>query len=410
MKKKLFVICLISGLVHLFAFSIMNQTDIAASAEPIKIGAVLGKASFLAYHGKFAERGYMMAAEEINAAGGVLGRPIEIIWRDTKAKPDVAAREARALVFQDKVDFLMGCLLTSTANAVSDFAKENRILYMSGGQSVSMREEQWHRYFFGLTTNTTMVSKAQAFNIKNEGYKKVWFIGPDYSYGHQAVKDSKRYLSELLPGVKYLGESWPPLGEKDFGPFISEISRAKPDVIVSWLFGGDQGAFVKQANSFGLFKTTQYAGDFGPESLRPLGLEVPEGLLGVSMYEFLTPNIPENKRFADKFRSKYNDYPSRESLHYYNAVHFLALAIKKAGTSDTEAVIDALEKVHFDSPVGDLYFRQIDHQISLPLIIGKTMGVPGLEYLVIGKNTVLLKAEDLWHSETEVLENRKRNN
>jgi branched-chain amino acid transport system substrate-binding protein len=270
-----------------------------------------------------------------------------------------------------------------------------------------MREEDWHRYFFGLTTNTTMVSRAQALNIKKEGYKTVWFIGPDYSYGHQAVKDSKRYLKELIPGVKYLGESWPPMGEKDFGPFISGISRAKADVVVSWLFGGDQGAFVKQANSFGLFKTTQYAGDFAPESLRPLGLEVPEGLLGVSMYEFLAPDIPENKRFADKFRAKYDDYPSRESLHYYNAVHFLALAIEKAGTPETEAVIDALEKVHFKSPVGNVYFRQIDHQISLPLVIGKTMKVPGLEYLVIGKDTTVLKAEELWHSETEVIANRK---
>ena len=407
MKKKIFMICVIAGFIYLFSISIMEKTVIAAAIEPIKIGAVLGKSSFLAYHGKFAERGYMMAAEEINAKGGVLGRPIEIIWRDTKGKPDVAAREASALVFGDKVDFLMGCFITSTANAVSSFAKQNKVLYLSGGQSLSLREEQGHRYFFGLTVNTTMVSRAQAFNVKKEGHKKVWFIGPDYSYGHQAVKDSKRYLAELIPGVKYLGESWPPMGEKDFGPFISRIIRAKPDVVVSWLFAGDQGAFVKQANSFGLFKTTQYAGDFAPESLRPLGLEVPEGLLGVSMYEFLAPDIPENKRFAGQFLSKYNDYPSRESLHYYNAVHLLALAIKKAGTSETEEVIAALEKVHFNSPMGDLYFRQIDHQISLPLIAGKTMKVPGLEYLVIGKDIVVLKAEELWHSEAEVRANRK---
>jgi len=407
MKKKVFMICLIGSFICLSCFAIMEKTVTAAATGPVKIGVVTAKSSFLAYHGKYAEWGYMMAAEEINAKGGVLGRPIKFFWRDTKIKPDVAAREARDLVFRDKVDFLIGCFITSTTNAVSSFAKENKVLFLGSGSGVSLREEQGHRYFFGTSANSSMAAKAQALNIKRKGYKSVWFIGPDYAYGHQGVKGSKHYLSELIPGVKYLGESWPPLGEKDFGPFIAGISRAKPDVVFSWLFGGDQGAFVKQANSFGLFKTTQYAADFGPESLRPLGQEVPEGLLGISWYEFLVPDTPENKRFAEKFKAKYGDYPSREGMHYYNAVHLLALAIEKAGTTETEAVIDALEKVHFKSPVGDLYFRQIDHQISLPMVAGETMKMSGLDYLVVAKDAVVLPAEELWHSEAEVRAKRK---
>ncbi len=164
---------------------------------------------------------------------------------------------------------------------------------------------------------------------------------------------------------------------------------------------------MKQANSFGLFDTMQYAGDFGPESIRPLGMEVPEGLLGISYYEFLVPDTKENKEFADKIMAKYGDYPSREAMHYYNAVHLLALAIEEAGTTETEAVIDALEKVHFKSPVGDLYFRQIDHQISLPMVAGETMKVSGLDYLVVAKEAVLYEAEELWHSEEEVIANRE---
>ena len=156
-----------------------------------------------------------------------------------------------------------------------------------------------------------------------------------------------------------------------------------------------------------LFKTIQYAGDLGPESLRPLGLVVPEGLLGISYYEFLVPDTRENRKFAKKFQAKYGDYPSREGMHYYNAVHLLALAIEKAGTTETEAVIDALEKVHFKSPVGDLYFRQIDHQISLPMVAGETMKMSGLDYLVVAKDAVVFPAEELWHSEAEVRAKRK---
>ena len=375
--------------------------------KPIKIGVLTSKASFLAFHGKYAEWGYTMAAEEINAAGGVLGQPIEFTWRDTKAKPDVATREANALVFDEKVDFLIGCFISSTTNAVSAFAKENQLLFLGSGSSVTLREELGHRYFFGTSASTAMIAKAQALNIKREGYQKVWFIAPDYSFGYDGVSDSKRYLEQEIPGVTILGESWSPLGEKDFGPYIAEISRAKPDVVFSWLFGGDQGAFVKQANAFGLFETVQYAGDFGPESLRPLGLEVPEGLLGISYYEFLIPDTPENKKFSEDMMAQYGDYPSREAVHYYNVVHLLALAIEEAGTTDTEAVIDALENVHFQSPMGDLYFRQIDHQISLPMIVGETMKVPGLDYLVVAKDAELFLAEELWNSEAEVIAHRE---
>ena len=279
---------------------------------------------------------------------------------------------------------------------------------MGSGSGVSMREEMWHPYFFGLSANTTMMAKAFALNVERKGYKTVWTIGPDYAYGHQLIGEAKEFMTKLIPGVKYLGESWSPLGEKDFGPYIADMSRAKADVIVSGLFGGDQGGFVKQANSFGLFKTSQYAGDLGPESLRPLGLQVPEGLLGVSFYEFLAPDIPQNRDFAKNFMAKYGDYPSRESLYFYNAVHFLALAIKEAGTTETEAVIKALEKVHFNSPIGDIHFRKIDHQASVSLVVGETVKVSGKDYLVVGgKNAQVLSAEELWHSEAEVKANRK---
>lgn len=378
-----------------------------ALEEPVKIGVVAGKTSFLAEHGKYGEWGLAMAIDEINEEGGVLGQPIEYVWRDSKASADTAAREAAALVFEEKVDFLMGCFISSTASAVSSFAKENKVLFLGSGSSISLREELWHRYFFGTSASTVMIAKAQVLNIKRKGYETLWFLAPDYSFGYDGVADSKHYLEELAPEIEILGESWPPLGEKDFGPYIAEMSRAEPDVIFSWIFGGDQGAFVKQANAFGLFETVQYAGDFGPESIRPLGMEVPEGLLGISYYEFLIPDTPENKEFAENFLAKYGEYPSREALHYYNAVYLLALAIEEAGTIETEAVIDALEEVHFESPVGDLYFRPIDHQISLPMIAGETMKVAGLDYLVVDTEAVLYPAEDLWHSEDEVIANRE---
>ncbi len=127
----------------------------------------------------------------------------------------------------------MGCFISSTTNAVSSFAKENEVLFLGSGSGITLREELGHRYFFGTSASTVMIAKAQVLNIKQKGYKTVWFIAPDYSFGYDGVRDSKYYLEQEIPGVEFLGESWSPLGEKDFGPYIAEITRAKPDVVFS---------------------------------------------------------------------------------------------------------------------------------------------------------------------------------
>ena len=196
MKKRTFMIVLVCFCVSFLAFSIMVER--CEAKKPIKLGVVTAKSSFLAYHGKYAEWGYNMSVEEVNENGGVLGRPIQIIWRDTKCKPDVATREARDLVYGEKVDFLLGCFITSTTNAVSAFAKENKVLFLGSGSGVGLTEELWHRHFFRTSASTSMIAKAEAIALKEEGYRKVWFIAPDYAFGHMWTEGSKRYLKELM--------------------------------------------------------------------------------------------------------------------------------------------------------------------------------------------------------------------
>jgi len=384
-------ICLVLALVVPLLLTACGEP---APTGPIKIGVVHGKTSFLSYHGEVAEWGYRLAEEEINANGGVLGRPIELVWRASQCKPDVSLREAKSLVYDEKVDFLMGTLLTSGANAISAFSKEEQVLFMGMANGANAAIEDRHRYFFKATASAQMMSKAQAANIKEEGFKTVWFISPDYDYGYTQVDASKKYLAEEIPDAKVIGESWPALGEKDFGPYIAQIAQAKPDVIFSWIFGGDNAAFVTQAMGFGLFDEIQYAGDFSPESLRPLGLNVPEGLLGVSNYEPFVPDTPANKAFADKVMAKYGDYPTRETTTFYTAVYMLAQAIEEAGTTDTEAVIDALEKTRFNSPWGEVYYTS-DHQVTVPCVIGKSKILPGKDYLGIIDNAIALPGDKL---------------
>lgn len=371
--------------------------------KPVKVGVICGETSFLAFHGKWAKYGVMMAEEEINEKGGVLGQPIEVVWRPSHCKADAALREARSLVFEEKVDFLMGCIITSTATVVHEFAEENKILFLNAAASQFFRTTAFHPYYFTTSQGSTIHARGLVHYIKGKGFQTLWFVAPDYAYGHDAVASSKTILAEIAPEIEVIGESWPPLGEKDFGPYISEISRAEPDIIFSWIFGGDQGAFLKQAGDFGLFEKMQYLADLAPESLRPYGLEAPEGLLGSSFYEFLLPDTPENKAYAEKFNTKYGDYPTAYATQFYDGLHMLALAIEEAGTIETEAVIDALEKVHYKSPMGELYYREIDHQLSRPIIVGETVKIPELGYCVIGgPRAEVIPAEKVWLSEDEV--------
>ncbi|MBW1932495.1 MAG: ABC transporter substrate-binding protein [Deltaproteobacteria bacterium] len=397
-------------LTMLLTTSFVPKSLAHRSSELIKLGGLTTRVGVLADIGKNQEMGAEMAVAEINEKGGVLGRKIQIIWRDTKLKPDVALREAKSLVFDEKVDYLFGSFLTSTGSAVHDFVRRAKKLFLSHVMATFLTEERFHPYFFRYNVSSTMMTKAQVLNLVGRGFKRMYVIAPDYAYGHQTVKEMKGFLAKLCPEIKVVGECWPPLGEKDFTPYITKIMRAKVDCVYSVLFGGDQVTFIKQAKPFGFFEKIQYAGgDFAPESLRPLGLEAPEGLLGASYYEFHTPDIAENREFVKRFRAKYGEYPGYQAALCYTAIKALAKAIKVAGTTQTEAVIKALESIRFNSPLGEnLYFRSIDHQLSRPLVVGETAKWPGLKQLVINHKAKLIPAEQLWHSVNEIKKKRRR--
>lgn len=378
--------------------------------EVIKIGGLSTRVGALSDIGKSQELGAELAIEEINKANGILGKKIEIIWRDTQIKPDIALREAKALIFDKKVDFLLGCFLTSEGQAVSNFANEVKKIFLTHVMASFLTEENFHPYFFRYNVSSHMMSKAQVINMKGRGIKNIYFIAPDYAYGHATVKEVKELINKYLPEIKVIGEEWPPLGEKDYTPYIRKIISLKPDCLYSVLFGGDQITFIRQAKALGFFEKVKYAGgDFAPESIRPLGLELPEGLFGASFYEFHTPNIEQNKIFVKKFLEKYKEYPGYQAALAYTGIYALKKAIENVKSIDTEKVINGLESIKFDSPLGEnLYFRKIDHQLSRPLVVGQTSKYKDMKWLVINHNPKLIPAEDLWRSEEEIKEIRLR--
>ncbi len=374
---------------------------ISSGAEvkaPIKVGVLYTKTGLLAEHGRQADMGITMALEEINAKGGILGRKFETVWRDDQSKAEAATREANALLFEEKVDFLLGCMISSTCGAVSALVKDQKVPYICvGSQTRSLTEEQGHRYFFRALSNSGMTSKALILILKNRGFRSAWTITYDYAFGHQVVQDTKEIIKQAAPEIKVIGESYPPLTESDFTSYISQIVSAKPDVVIAYLFGAAQAAFVKQAKLYGFFDKIRLATDCNPENIRPIGLDFTKGVFGFAFYD-ITLDSPHNKEFVKKFLDKYKEYPAFSAASFYTGMISYAKAVQNAGKTDREAVINALEKITIPSPYGEINYRQCDHQPSFPVVVGETALKSDAKWYYLGTNTKTIPANQLWHS------------
>ena len=379
------------------------------AAKPIKIGAIWGLGGLAAVYTKPAVEGMKMAVDEINARGGVLDRPLKLIVRDTKLKPDVAVREARSLILKEDVDFLAGTISSAVALAISEVAKQNEVLFLCGiSQTAALTGEKGHRYVARTTTNTTIFGRSGAIFAKDKPWRDYYTIGPDYEYGHRAIEDFVDYLNKLKPGVKVIGEAWPKFGERDFSSYITAIMEADPDAVISSLWGGDAIAFIRQAKPYGFFEKMNYmnyaAGDL--DVVTALKDEMPEGIYASAYYLPYFPSTSANVSFAKEYKKRTEKYASNGSLSGYNVIKFLAAAIEKAGTTDTEKVIDALRGMTLDTPIGPITIREFDGQSTAPYMWGVTKHSPDYPFAIL-KNPVIIPGEKALRSEEEVMKARK---
>lgn len=349
----------------------------AAAQAPIKVGSI-NSFSGLAASFTVPERyGEELAAEEINAAGGLLGgRKIVLVYRDDKLRPDEGIKQAQELVLQENVNFLIGTLSSAVALGVSDFARRNKALYLVGeAQTDALTWDKGHRYVFRTRPNTTMMGRALAERAAKLPHKRWTTIGPNYEYGRKTWEAFITRLKELRPDVQIVAEHWPKLGEGEYGAYINSILQNKPDGVFTSLFGADWANFVKQASAFDMFspgKGIFFVATSGglPEFAEPLGKANPEGML-VDAYPWFQIDTPAHKAFVEAYRKKTGSHPVYGSIVGYVNMLALAEAIKKAKSTDTERVIEALEGLTITTPIGPITFRE-DHQSTFGSWIGVT--------------------------------------
>ncbi len=382
---------------------------LAYGADVIKVGIVdtyTGPAT--AYTNDVLD-GFKMVVNRVNAKGGLFGKKIEYVTRDEKFKPDIGLAMAKELVLKEEVDLLMGTINSATALAVSDFAKNEKIpFFVTFAKSDKIIGEKGHRYVFNMNENTLMAGRAAGAALAKMPYTKYWIAGDDYEYGHSIADNVWAQLKKSKPSVQLMGQSWWKVGEADFTPYITAILNAKPDFIIVATGGSAMVPFQKAAKAPGLNQKIPFYQHTAIEhsTLAPQGSDAPERVYGTSNYLFYYPETPENKAFVEEFRKTYNRYPKIGALYGYNTGLFLERGFTKAGKVDREKLIDALEGMAIDSPVGKLEIRACDHQVALPMFFGITKKVPQYDFL-IASDIVTVPAKDYMPTCEEIKALRK---
>src|SRR6516162_2895872 len=258
----------------------------ATAADNIKIGFPMPLSGPASVYGVPITKGAEMAVQEINASGGVLGRKLELLTRDSKASADEAVRLAREMIIKDNVDFLSGTLTSAEAPAVSTIAKENKIVFIApSSKTIQLTSPaNLHPYVFRLASNTDIDGRTGASIIANwKEVKRVATIAPDYAYGRDAVTAFVDYLKKARPDMEIVDQQWPMLGQSNFTAFINAQLAKQPEAVFCDVYGGDFVTFAKQAAPLGYFKAINNrladAGEVGTtDAAKALGNDYPYGI------------------------------------------------------------------------------------------------------------------------------------
>lgn len=378
-----------------------------AQATPIKVGELNSYSRMAAFAVPY-RNAMQLAVEQVNAAGGIKGRPLEIVFRDDGSTPGDAVRVAEELLTRENVSFIAGTFLSNVGLAVADFANQKQRLFLATeALTDALTMAQGNRYTFRVRPNTYMQTRMLVEAARGKTQKRWAIVAPNYEYGQSAAASFKRMIGQVIPGAEVVVEQFPALGRVDAGATVGALLQARPDAIFNVLFGPDLVAFVREGNTRGLFERRLVLGLLTgePEYMIPLGDETPEGWIvtGYPWEQIDTP--PSHKAFVDAYRAKFNDTPRLGSLLGFVVVEMIANLLNKTPGLETDALINALSGLETDTIAGKVTMRGLDHQSTLGAWVGETALQNGRGVL---RNWRFADGKDYMFSEAEVLAARPR--
>lgn len=387
-----------SVLIGAVSIGAMTLTGSAYAQDPIRVGFPIVMSGSGAQFGVPVLKGAQMYAEQINKSGGVLGRKIEILPRDTKLRPDEAVRVARELITRERVNFLIGTFTSAEGPAVSEIAKENKVVFIAPAPATDRltAPDTLHPFVFRVAKNTTTEGRAAAEILsKWKDVKRVATIAPDYAYGQDTVKSFVERIKQLRPDIEIVDQQWPKLSEPDYTPFLTAQLSRKPDAVVSVLCCGNFDTLVKQGKPLGYFESIKFRmlalGEAGSvETMRSIGGDYPLGIWGNSYDAFYWDGPAGHREYTEQLKAFTNDKePSSWPIQGYIAMQFLVEAIKKAQSVDSAKVAAAMLGLTIQSPVGPLTMREKDHQANRGQIYGIAVKDPRFAFPILDPKTII---------------------
>ncbi|HVB17183.1 MAG TPA: ABC transporter substrate-binding protein [Stellaceae bacterium] len=346
----------------------------ARAAAPIKIGVDNPLTGIYAALGKNEQAGMELATAQINAKGGILGRPIDLLIEDsTSDKTDVAVQKARKLIQSDKVDFLIGNVNSSHAIAMAAVAAELKVVHIDpGGHADVITGSGCHWTTFRICNTGAMQGNAMAGPLVKGFGKKLYVIAQDYAFGHSLYAGLAKAAAKA--GGTIVGNEFFPLGTTDYSAVLIKARAANPDVLVDLAAGDDGINSIKQAVQFGLDKQIHIAGM--QQELEVVEGLPPEARIGTWMFEWYwkQPNVPHVADFVAAIRKSTGKVPTARTWFGYAAIWSCALAANRAKTLDAVKVAHTLEGMKLPPEValmpGAPYYRAEDHQLVPSVFIG----------------------------------------
>lgn len=346
-----------------------TATATAASTEPIKIGALVPMTGAAAWAGAMMRDCTQLAINEINAAGGVLGKQIEMVLEDDESNPEKAVPKARRLIQETKVAMINGTLFSSVRNAVKEQTEAGKMIFLNptyyeGGQC--------GKYYFstGAVPNQQFAEYVP-WLIQNVG-KKFYLVGSDYAWPRGSFAGMKPILQQA--GGTVVGEDYVPLGNTEWTSLVRKIGDSGAEILFQLVAGSDGAAFMAQVTDFGLNDKMAMAFSGVSESFTATLAPQVRDKLYVYVDYLMGIDTPENAKFLDDYRKLVNDPKALLEMipeHQYENTHLWALAANKAGSLDPDAVGKALTEVTFKGPAGPVSFDPSNHHATLTCYIAQ---------------------------------------
>lgn len=359
MKKKVFAgLSIFMGILGIVGFVVPDLS--CAQAKPVKVGFVSIFSGRLAMLGQAAVNGMTIVAEDINKRGGLLGRPIEIIHRDSKGKVEDGVKIARDFIERDKVDFFLDGSTTREAFAIKEVTRDLKFLtFVTASETTEFTADpkQFNEYSFRTARQSIhdmVVCALFAADVaKREKLTKWYAIIPDYAFGRDQFDVFFSHLKKYYPEVEVLGVVYPKLFEPDYTPYITTVLGAKPQAVFSVVWGGDGVAVFKQGRVYGLFDKVRFFQNEMSHFINTGELkEVPDGFPSSLRHSRNFPDTPINHDFWDSYVKRFGMGPVHWSYEASTALLFLEAAVKKTGSLDHKAVAQALKGLSVKSPWG----------------------------------------------------------